>query len=130
MNESFSRGMNFSIKTNLYNIKITYNKKNITLTRYLFKKGFLNSFFILKKSKKNKLIVLMFSYYYNKKPIRYIKKISKPGRKIYISYTSLKKQLLFRKNVFLILSTDKGILNNKEAILNKVGGELLFFIKC
>ena len=126
MKENLSSGINLGVKSNFIYIIIKYNKKNINITRYLFKKGFLSSFFIKKKTSK---IVLYFSYYYNKKPIRSIKKISKPGRKVYISYKLLKKFLRY-KNHYLILSTNKGILNNKEAVSNKLGGEVLFIIKC
>ena len=52
------------------------------LMHTLFKNGLINSYVL---NKCNKKIILYFLYYYNKKPILYVKKISKPGRKIYIS---------------------------------------------
>jgi len=55
-----------------------------------------------------------------------IKLFSKPGQRIYISYSKL-------KNVMggfgvSILSTSKGILTNRQARKQMVGGELLFNI--
>jgi len=126
MKETLVSGINLGVKSNFLCINIEFNKKNINLSRYLFKNGFINSYVL---NKHNKKIILYFSYYYNKKPILYVKKISKPGRKIYITWKILKKWISY-KNHFLILSTDQGILNNKEAISKRKGGELLFLIKC
>ena len=126
MKESIVSSLNIGIKSNKLDININLNKKNLNISKYLFNTGFLSSYFL---NKKNNKITLTFSSFYDKKPILYVKKISNPGRKIYITYIQLKKKLLYKNNI-LVLSTSKGILNNKEAILNKIGGELLFIIKC
>lgn len=55
-----------------------------------------------------------------------VKLFSKPGRRYYISYTNLKPVLGGLGNS--VLSTSKGIMTNKEARKQKVGGELLFEI--
>lgn len=52
-----------------------------------------------------------------------IKKISKPGQRIYMGYKDLRPKVV-GKGV-LILSTSKGILSHKEAKKLKVGGEVL-----
>lgn len=126
MKETLISGINLGVKSHFFCINIELNKKNINISRYLFKNGLINSYVL---NKANKKILLHFSYFYNKKPILYVKKISNPGRKVYISCKSLKTLLLY-KNHFLILSTDQGIFNNREAVSKNVGGELLFFIKC
>jgi ribosomal protein S8 len=80
-----------------------------------------------------------------KKIIHEILVISKPGRKVYLSVKELEnhafstnsKSLNQRKkkiylNIFFdtwVLSTSKGILTRKEALKQKVGGELLFCIR-
>lgn len=118
--------INLGVKSNLFRIDIEYNRKNMTLVRYFYRIGLLNSYSIEKNKRK---VTIYFCYYYNKKPIRCIKRVSTSGRKVYISYCILKKLLTLKKQ-YLILSTDKGILNNREAISKKVGGELLFVIQC
>ena len=75
------------------------------------------------------IITIYFTSYYDKKPISNIKKVSSPGRKVYITYRLLKKTL-FHKNLYLILSTSKGFCSNKEAISLKIGGELLYVLEC
>lgn len=118
--------INLGVKSNLFRIDIEYNRKNMTLVRYFYRIGLLNSYSIEKSKRK---VTIYFAYYYNKKPIRCIKRVSNSGRKVFISYCILKKLLTLKKQ-YLILSTDKGILNNREAISKKVGGELLFIIQC
>jgi len=55
-----------------------------------------------------------------------IKIVSTPGSRKYASYRDLKPVL--NNFGFMILSTPKGILTNKEARRVKLGGELLFEI--
>ena len=126
MKETLISGINLGVKSNFFSIQVELNKKNLNILRYLYQNGLINSYSILKSNKK---ISLFFSYYYDKKPILYVKKISKSGRKIYVSWKTLRNWLVY-KNHYLILSTDQGIFNNREAISRKLGGELLFLIKC
>lgn len=55
--------------------------------------------------------------------IREIKKISKPGRRVYSSIEDLKKY--YNGLGIAILSTSKGIMSDYEARLQNVGGEIL-----
>jgi small subunit ribosomal protein S8 len=55
-----------------------------------------------------------------------VKIISKPGKREYVSYTDLKSVMNGMGVSFL--STPKGILTNREARKEKIGGELLFLI--
>ncbi len=126
MKETLISGINLGVKSNFFSLQVELNKKNLNILRYLYQNGLINSYSILKSNKK---ISLFFSYYYEKKPILYVKKISKSGRKIYVSWKTLRNWLIY-KNHYLILSTNQGILNNREAISRKLGGELLFLIKC
>lgn len=52
-----------------------------------------------------------------------IKVVSKPGRRVYADVEQLKK---FQKSLGMtILTTPKGVISSKEAIKNKVGGEII-----
>lgn len=126
MKETIISSLNLGSMTSKHSINVSLNRKNKNICKYLFKCGLINSFVIQKQKKK---VTIFFSNYYDKKPILSVKKISKPGRKVYVSYFHLKKLLIYKKH-FLILSTSKGILNNKEAVTKKIGGELLFVIVC
>ncbi len=58
--------------------------------------------------------------------IRHIRKISKPGQRIYVSGSEIPRVL----NNFgtAIISTSKGLLTSQEAKQGNVGGELMFEI--
>jgi small subunit ribosomal protein S8 len=65
-------------------------------------------------------------YKKNQPAISQIKLISKPGRRIYRRYDDLR---VVRQGFGLaILSTSRGLMTNKEARKNKIGGEYLFEI--
>ncbi|MDO8505457.1 MAG: 30S ribosomal protein S8 [bacterium] len=55
--------------------------------------------------------------------IQSVKRISTPGRRLYIGYRDL--PAFISKRGVTILSTPKGIMTNKDARKEKVGGELL-----
>ena len=70
---------------------------------------------------------IVLKYKENKKPfIEHVKRISKPGQRIYVKREQLPRVL----NDFglAVLSTSHGIITNKKARRLKVGGELLFEI--
>jgi len=63
----------------------------------------------------------------NTKPvIRGLKRISKPGQRIYVSSKRL--YLISRERGTAVLSTSKGIMTINEAKKKHVGGEVLFII--
>lgn len=55
--------------------------------------------------------------------IQSVKRISTPGRRLYLGYRDL--PAFISKRGVTILSTPKGVMTNKEARKEKVGGELL-----
>ena len=118
--------LNWALESNCFISKVRLNRKNVDISKFLFKNGFLYSYIL---EKKENAIILFVNFNYFKKPIISIKKISSAGRKIYISWRSLKNVSIY-KNHFLILSTNKGIKSNKEAVSERIGGELLYIIKC
>jgi len=126
MKYSFLSPLKLGSSVNKIRINMPLNNQNKIICKYLFSIGILSSY---SYSFKAQQITIFFSRHYEKKSIINVKQISKPGRKVYITYDKLKKLYLYRKH-FLLLSTSKGILSNKEAIRRRLGGELLFIIKC
>ena len=62
--------------------------------------------------------------YINKEPaIIHLEKVSKPGLRIYVGYSDIKKVL--NGLGISILSTSKGVMTCKKARLEKIGGEFL-----
>ena len=91
----------------------------------LTKEGFIVGYVIQKK------ILIIFLKYYNKNPLLtkfYF--ISKPSLRVYFTKKKLKNFFTKKgKNLLLIISTPKGIMNGEEAISKKIGGEPLFYLK-
>lgn len=71
----------------------------------------------------DKSLVLTLSYKNDTAAIASIKRISKPGVRIYRQVDSFKPVLSGLG--IAILSTSKGIMSDRQAKLNKVGGEVL-----
>ena len=113
------------INSNKYKTTIQLNSKNKRFCSFLFQNGFIEGYNI---DFSNKIILMYLSKYHYITPIKYIKQVSKPGGRRYISY----KQLLQWKNrnTFFVISSSKGIISSKEAISNRLGGEVLFIFKC
>lgn len=77
-----------------------------------------------KKKKKVKKIIEIGLKYDNKTPvISGLKMISKPGQRIYLGTKYIKK--VRGGYGILIISTSKGLMTNKEAKKQKLGGEVI-----
>jgi len=109
--------LNLIYKKKIFKYKI--NKKNINLIKILIT---LNIVKFVKKNKK-------FSYIYINNFVKYnfLKNLYKPSRKITLKNEIIKKLTLKKKWIFLV-STNKGILTNFEAIKKKLGGVILIKI--
>lgn len=72
-----------------------------------------------------KILVVSLVYGKDGKPaIRGVKRISKPGRRLYAGFSDIH-PVKYGKGI-LVLSTPRGILTNREARKVRVGGETLF----
>ena len=89
----------------------------------LGEKGYIDSFKVIEKGPK-KTINVTLKYDDNEQPvINELKRVSKPGRRVYKPANEIKKF----KNGYgsIIVSTSKGVISNDEAHRQNVGGELL-----
>ena len=89
----------------------------------LVDKGYLESYKV-KEDGNKKTIKVVLKYDENgHSVINEVKKISKPGRRVYQSASEIR----FFKNGYgtLVVSTNKGVIANDEAFKQKVGGEVI-----
>nr|YP_009233124.1 ribosomal protein S8 [Phytophthora polonica]AMB20929.1 ribosomal protein S8 [Phytophthora polonica] len=93
------------------------SKQSINILNILVKEGFIKSY---KINSKNQLDIYL-KYKNNKAVITEIKRLSKPGKRLYINNKNLYK----KKTGFYILSTSTGILTDLQAKKLNVGGELI-----
>lgn len=127
MNKNFIGPLNYCTISYKTNTCLHLNEQTKQICKTLYRNGLISSYNI---SKKYRLINVYCSYHYNKQAFSLIKQVSKPGRRIYISYNQMKKmwKSKFDRNM-LILSTSKGFLTSEEAIRYKIGGEILCILK-
>jgi small subunit ribosomal protein S8 len=103
-------------------LKVPFSKMDLAVADLLVKAGYLKSVEIKGKADR-RLIEINLK---DEKAIKGVKFISRPSRKIYAGYKNLKP--VKSGYGLTALSTPKGIMSNKEARQQKLGGQLLFEI--
>lgn len=93
------------------------------VARVLVEEKYLSKLDVVQSSPVNSSLVLTLAYAGNKPSISSIKRISKPGIRIYKKSTDLRPVLSGMG--IAILSTSKGIMTDRSAKKAKLGGEVL-----
>ena len=89
----------------------------------LKEEGYIKDYYI-EKSEKNKISLKINLKYYEGDPvIKEIKRISKPGRRVYSRANSIPR--VMNGLGLAILSTPKGVMSDTEARKNNIGGEII-----
>jgi small subunit ribosomal protein S8 len=105
-------------------VDVPYSKLKLEIVRILKDEGFIANFKSLMTDKKRGTIRVFLKYSPTKEAvIRGIKRVSKPGLRIYRSYTAIPR--VRSGFAVTILSTSSGLLTDKQAKDKKVGGEIL-----
>ncbi|ABX44000.1 30S ribosomal protein S8 [Lachnoclostridium phytofermentans] len=108
-------------------VDVPASKMKIAIAEILLKEGYIKSFEIEEVgSFKTIHITLKYGKDKNEKVITGLKRISKPGLRVYANSTELPR-VLGGLGV-AIISTNKGVLTDKAARNANVGGEVLAFI--
>jgi len=103
-------------------VDIPFSNLKYEIAKILEREGFIEK--VEKKGKKAKRIIEIILKYQDKIPkITGLKRISKPGQRIYLPVKKIKK---VREGYGItIISTSKGLMANKEARKHKLGGEVI-----
>ncbi len=109
-------------------VDVPASKMKNSIAEILQKEGFIKKFEIVKDENGFDVIRITLKYGAdkNEKVISGIKRISKPGLRVYANCEDLPK-VLGGLGV-AIISTNKGVLTDKEARKLNVGGEVLAFV--
>ena len=105
-------------------VDVPYSKEKEAIANILLAEGFVESVDMIEDSYKTIRITL--KYVNNTKVIQGLKRISKPGLRIYAKKEELPKVL--NGLGIAIISTSKGIMTDKAARQENVGGEVLAYI--
>lgn len=107
-------------------VLVPYSKLRHSIANKLVEAGYIAAATETGKLVQDKQLEITLSYENGAHRINGVKRISKPGRRLYTKVADLH-PVKFGKG-HLILSTPAGILTNEEAKEKQVGGEQLFII--
>jgi small subunit ribosomal protein S8 len=95
------------------------SKQSVNILNILIREGFIKSYKI--SSINSNQLEIYLKYKNNQSVLTEIKRMSKPGKRLYIK----NKDLYIKKKGFYILSTSTGIITDLQAKKLNVGGELI-----
>jgi small subunit ribosomal protein S8 len=107
----------------LNKINIPFSNFRLKILEVLKKEGYIIDFNIDNGKQKIKFLSVDLKYYEGQPVIKEIKRVSKPGRRVYSKATSIPKVL--NGLGLAILSTSKGVMSDTDAIKNNLGGEII-----
>lgn len=102
------------------------SKTKRSILKLLESEGYIAGFQEVEKDGKKSLKVAL-RYTEDGKPvIREIKRLSKPGRRVYVGYGEIPR---FKGGLgTVVLSSSKGLMTDRQARAERVGGELIFSV--
>ena len=120
--DMITRIRNAQLRT-LYNVKIPSSKFRAKILDVLKQEGYIADYKILSEPKNKNSLVVDLKYHNGLPVIKEIKRISKPGRRIYAKADSISK---IQNGLGLaIVSTSIGIMSDNDARMKNVGGEII-----
>lgn len=107
-------------------VSVPYSKLRHSIANKLVEAGYVAAATEAGKKVQEKTLEVTLSYENGTHRINGVKRVSKPGRRLYTKVADIHPVKFGRGH--MILSTPAGILTNEEAKEKKVGGEQLFII--
>lgn len=107
-------------------VSIPNSKMKKSIVDILVNEGFVKSAEVVEKDGKSDIVITLKYGAKNEKVITNLKRISKPGLRVYCGYEQLPKVL--GGLGIAIVSTSKGVMTDKQARNNKIGGEVLAYV--
>ncbi|MBU1036619.1 30S ribosomal protein S8 [Patescibacteria group bacterium] len=104
-------------------IILPYSKIKFAIAQLLKKEGYLEDIEVLKENKNFTELRIVLKYEDKKPVINHIKRVSKPGKRVYVDREHI--PFILNNLGIAILSTSRGIMTNKQARRAKIGGELI-----
>ena len=120
--DMFTRIRN-GLMRNLKTVNIPSSKFRLKILEILKLEGYINNFYIEKNDNNANNIKVDLKYYEGTPVIKEIKRISKPGRRVYSRATSIPK--IQNGLGMAIISTPQGVMSDIQARKNNIGGEVI-----
>lgn len=106
-------------------VVLPHSKIKTEIARILEEEGFINGYKVEGDVKKNLVVELKYGRS-NERVITGIKRVSKPGLRVYAKSEDLPKVL--NGLGLAIISTSKGVMSEKQARKENVGGEVIAYV--
>ena len=120
--DMFTRIRNGQLRL-LTKVEMPSSNFRLKVLEVLKNEGFISSFYIEKKDNNKISLIVDLKYYEGIPVIKEIKRVSKPGRRVFSRATSIPR---IQNGLGLaIISTNKGVMSDIEARKNNVGGEII-----
>ena len=120
--DMITRIRNGQLRT-LYNVKVPSSKYRAKILEVLKQEGYISNYKLLPDSKNKSSLVVDLKYYKGLPVIKEIKRVSRPGRRVYARADSIPK---IQNGLGLaIVSTSMGIMSDNDARMKNVGGEII-----
>jgi len=104
-------------------VEMPSSNLRLKILEVLKTEGFITSYHIEKKENNKISLIVDLKYYEGNPVIKDIKRISKPGRRVFSRATSIPR---IQNGLGLaIISTNRGVMSDIEARKNNIGGEVL-----
>lgn len=112
-----------AVKAEHLKVDIPSSKIKVAIAKILKDEGFVKNFKIIEDNKQKVLRIYLKYSDENQPAILDLKRISKPGRRVYSKAEELRP--VYNNIGIWILSTPKGVITNKAAKKLNVGGEVI-----
>jgi small subunit ribosomal protein S8 len=104
-------------------VAVPHSKLRENVLNVLQGEGFIRGFAVVQQGNNKAEIEVELKYFDGAPVIRELRRISKPGRRVYASVTTM--PTVFNGLGISILSTPKGVMSDADARAQNVGGEVL-----
>tara|TARA_Y100000816_G_scaffold51294_1_gene32800 strand:- start:210 stop:608 length:399 start_codon:yes stop_codon:yes gene_type:complete len=120
--DMFTRIRNGQMRS-LTKVEIPSSNFRLKILEVLKNEGYILNYFLEKKDNNKKTLTVDLKYNEGIPVIKEIKRVSKPGRRVYSSALSIPR---IQNGLGLaIISTPKGVMSDMDARKNNIGGEII-----
>lgn len=107
-------------------VSMPSSKKLVEIARVIKEEGYIEDYEVVSKTPQDELVITLKYGAKKQKVIRGIRRISKPGLRIYAGKDELPRVLGGLGTA--VISTSKGVMTDRDARLAGVGGEVLAYV--
>jgi small subunit ribosomal protein S8 len=123
--DMFTRIRNGS-KAKFEKVDVPSSKMKREIVKILKDEGFIKNFKVVTDDHQHEILRIFLKYDVNRKEVIHLKRVSKPGRRVYVGKDRIPSVMSGLGSS--ILSTPKGILTEKSARQANIGGEVLCYV--